>query len=221
VTVAKKAMFSEDHPLWNTLLDMRRAGAFLEQLVTEAHRQGYTDLTYSGIMHGLNRSAEYFGQSVRGALWLRNKYAANLALIDTFDTMRALTGESLERLQKFHIDMAAADTDARKFLIEHEYIPVEMNRAYRFAQALAELEIKLRNALGDKAVPSPLMVGTQNVLVLSGGDPQSFAAELGRAFSELIGAPSPELAALEQFGHDNVRPMKDEGEDPGGEGEYE
>lgn len=217
----RKAQFGPDHPLWDKLIDMRRAGFYIEDLVAEAHRQGYGDLTYAGVNNGLKRAPMYFGSATKGALWLRNKYVTTAAMIDAFDTMRGLLGESLERLQRFYGDVAAAVTEERRFLIEHEYIPVEINRAFRFAQALAELEIKLRNALGDKALPGPVMVGTQNVLVLGGGDAQSFAAELGQAFTELIGAASPELAALEQFGHDNVRPMKDEGEDPGGEGEYE
>jgi hypothetical protein len=221
VKMSRKAMFGPDHPLWDKLIDMRRAGFFIDDLVAEAHRQGYGDLTYAGVNNGLKRSPMYFGAATRGALWLRNKYVTTSAMIDAFDTMRGLLGESLERLQRFYGSMAAAETEERRFLIEHEYVPVEINRAFRFAQALAELEIKLRTALGIQAMPNPPMIGQQNVLVLGGGDAQSFAVELEKAFIGLIGAASPELAALEQFGHDNVRPMKDEGEDPGGEGEYE
>jgi hypothetical protein len=218
--VARKATFSEDHPLWNKLLDMRLAGAFIADLVVEAHRQGYNDLTYHGIQRGLSRSPQYFGQSARGALWLKNKYAAVADQIDAFETMRGLTGESLARLQKFYIDLAAADTDERRYFLEHEYIPVEMNRAYRFAQSLGELEIKLKHALGIPAMPNPPMVGQANVLVLGQGDIQAFSLGLGQAYMKLIGAATPEEAAVEHFGSDNVRPMRDEGEDPGDE-EYE
>jgi hypothetical protein len=54
-------------------------------------------------------------------------------------------------------------------------------------------------------------VGKQNIVVLGSGDFRALTDSLSAAFVRQLGAGTPEEAALEQFGHENVRSVEEAG----------
>ena len=217
------AQFSPDHPLWDTFIGLRRSGYRISDLVDRARADGY-DLTWHQIYNGMRRAPATFGLPDKSALWLGHKYVAIEGKISAYKTMTQLLGETLERLQKLYGDLASADTSLRRELLEHQYIPAEINRAFVYSREIAHLDMEIRRALGPDAVTpvGALSVGTQNnLIVLSGKDLSEFSQQLSQEFVKRIGAGSAEDAAVDQFGHDNVRAVNDAEEDVTDEDETE
>jgi len=204
-------MFGPDHPLWDVFISLRRNGVAIKTLVVMAgdYDPPYS-LTWRQIYRGMQRAPATFGLPTKSALWLAHKYAAIEGKISAYKTMAHILGESLERLQKMHVDLAVADTPERRYALEHTYIPGEMKTAFEYAQVIASLDIEIRRALGHDVTPQgSLNVGTQNVIVLAAKDIVEFSRQLGQEFTSLISAGSAEEAAINQFGNDNVRAVDD------------
>lgn len=216
--MSRHPKFSPDHPLWDELVDLRRKGHSAKDLVKVAREKGYS-LSFRQIAYGLGQVAPSFGLPHRASLFLLHRYRQDMDLLDAFMVTKLLLAYAIERLKRFDLELATADTEQRKAALEHGIIPDEMTRAYGMAERHERLRLEIVKVLRGEGQVSPQgvpLVGTANVLVLSSEDFRQKIDQLTAIWRRQIGAPTAEEAAVSQFGHDNVREVTDaEVVDPG------
>lgn len=202
------AKFGYGHPFWARAVELRQAQTAIQAILDEAHNLGYTDLRYHHIQHALrNAPADLHLPSVTSN-WLRRKYAKIAADFDSFQNMRDLTQEAMNKAQEIDDELADPDLPAsRRMYLEGQFWRW-FGRAFEYNAACAEMAVRLQDLDGDAKPKIDQRVE------------EDVTAHLERLTQEFHSkSPTALLDVVSKFGGDNVRQPGEavEGEYEGGE----
>lgn len=201
--------------MWGDLLQLRRNGVRIVDLLTTAHSRGFTELSYDDIRRGLKKAAPMLGIPTRTALWLRRKHERLAKIVDGQETMVFVLMELLEQWQDLQI--ARADPNqAKLFRGTLETRCTELGREiFDMAEKLERLKLDISKISPNSVLPQLSATNNNAFVVMTDSDQgQKFLDNLAR---DMLGSIQPKLtsgvgateAAIERFGSDNIRPAVD------------
>lgn len=211
----KKPSLSPEHPYWDEAARLKSQGFFNRDIAAIATRAGYP-LTEDEVKKGFRRVAHAMGFPPRGSRFLMEKYAADR---DRVDAMQMLNWVLLEMNEKYHdlrVELASADTDQRRAFLKMER-DTTLHDIANCSIQVRKLQIAAKEETGVDVGAVSVMVGGQNVVLLAPGDFTSMVDKVTDLIRERLQAATPEIAALEQFGHENVREVTEADSEDGEE----
>lgn len=186
-------------------VELRQAQVSITEILERAHEAGFTDLKYHHIHHALrNAPADLHLPSVTSK-WLRRKYAKISADFDSFQNMRDLTQEAMNKISEIEDEMADPELPASRKMYLEGQLWRWFGRAFEYNSVCAELAVRLQDLDGG-ARPA-----------INPKVEEDVQAHLDRLTADFHSrSPAALLDVVKQFGGDNVR-------QPGDpiEGEYE
>lgn len=200
--------FGPSHPLWGKLLELRRSGLFIKDLLKVAHEAGYPDLSYEILRRGFYQVSSGFGLPTRSAVWLQRKHQRTSTLINAMETMTFALMEVLE-------DWQAAKEERAQTGHSEAYRTTLAGREYRlrdtvfsYSERIRKQQIELEKI---SATEGGLDLTKAPGFVVTDVETMKTALEtlMGRwagVMEDRLGGTDVDEAAIERFGHANIRP---------------
>lgn len=205
--------FGPSHPLWGELVDLRRSGHFIKDLLKIAHDRGYTDLTYRKLEEGFRQVASGFGLPTRSAVWLRRKHERTAKLVQAYETMTFALMEALEDWQAVKAERSeGSQSEAYRVSLARREEGLR-DKVFDYSERIAKLDIELHrlNAAGGEGwgnTPGFVITDVETMQRAVGTIMERFALIM----QQRLGGPDASEAAAARFGRENVRPEIIEGE---------
>jgi hypothetical protein len=197
-----------EHPLWEELLELRSRGFFYHDLAKIATGKGYP-LTTPQVKGGFRRVPRALGLPVRGSRFLMEKYAADEGRIDVMKMLDYVLREMNEKYHSLLVELEGADTPLRRATLELQ-VDVALHSIASCSIQIRKLQLAAHEQTGVDVGAVSVMVGGQNVVLLTPGDFTNVVDEVVGLVRERLQAATPEAAALEQFGCENVHEVTED-----------
>jgi len=177
---------------------MRQGQHSLVRITEAAHEAGYQELTYRSIGNGLRHAPADLHLPTVTSRFLRRRYETVARDFNSFEIMKDLTSEALNRLGMVDEELDDPDlTEGRRALLESKHWEWS-GRAFNWARQCSELAVKMNTAL--------LEHGGQRDDQADGDDDQqdaqSYLVEVVTEFNRLR---PPVGDIVDEYGAENVR----------------
>lgn len=204
-------IFGPAHPLWGKLLELRRSGLFIKDLLKVAHDAGFKDLNYETLRKGLQRVSAGVGLPTRTSAWLMRKHKNTARLIDAAETMIFALMETLEDWQDAKEERArAGHSEAYRTTLaarEHRLRDTVFGYAERIRKVQLELE-RITSEEGGVTSGVPALVVTDAETMKEAI--KGLMGRWGQVIEERLGSSDLDAAAVQRFGTHNIRPASEE-----------
>lgn len=199
--------FGPAHPQWGKLLELRRSGLFIKDLLKIAHEAGYVNLTYEALRLGFHQVSSGFGLPTRSAMWLKRKHESTAALINSAETMVFALMETLEDWQAAKEERAqAGHSEAYRTTLanrEHKLRDTVFGYAERIRNVQLDLERLSTEGGGmPDGTPGFVVVDVETMRMAI----ESLMGRWTHVIEGRLGGDDLDAAVTERFGSQNIRP---------------